>query len=172
GNPAAVPQATLTADEVGALLERAAAASSSSDAIIAVVDREGRILGVRVESGVSPVIRNDPSQLVFAIDGAVAKARTGAFFANDQAPLTSRTVQFISQSTITQREVDSNPNITDPNSTVRGPGFVAPVGVKGHFPPNVPNTPQVDLFEIEHTNRDGTFAPGPDGIKGTADDVR
>ena len=39
-----------------------------------------------------------PTKLVFAIDGAVAKARTGAFFGNNQAPLTSRTVQFISQS--------------------------------------------------------------------------
>ena len=84
---------------------------------------------------------------------------TGAFFASNQAPLTSRTIQDISQSTITEREVDSNPNITDPNSTVRGPGFVAPVGVNGHFPPNVASTPQGDLFEIEHTNRDGTFAP-------------
>src|SRR5205085_2905966 len=76
--------------------------------------------------------------------------------ANDQAPLTSRTVRFISQSTVTQREVESDPNITDPNSTVRGPGFVAPVGVGGHFPPGVPFTPQVDLFGIEDTNRDRT----------------
>ncbi|HSQ58320.1 MAG TPA: hypothetical protein VLM40_21545, partial [Gemmata sp.] len=171
--PAApLPEQTISASEVDTLLKRAAAASSSTDAIIAIVDRNGRILGVRVESGVSPGITGNTSQLIFAIDGAVAKARTGAFFANNQAPLTSRTVQFISQSTITEREVNSNPNITDPNSTVRGPGFVAPVGIGGHFPPNVQNTPQVDLYEIEHTNRDGTFAPGPDGIKGTADDVQ
>jgi uncharacterized protein GlcG (DUF336 family) len=166
-----LPEQTITAGEVDTLLRRAAAASASSDAIIAVVDRNGRILGVRVESGVSGAITGDPAALVFAIDGAVSKARTGAFFGNNQAPLTSRTVQFISQSTITEREVNSNPNITDPNSTVRGPGFVAPVGVKGHFPPDVPNTPQVDLFLIEHTNRDGTFHVGPDKIKGTADDV-
>src|SRR5262249_39093249 len=75
----------------------------------------------------------------------------------DQAPLTSRTVQFISQSTITQREVESNPSIADPNSPLRGPGFVAPVGLGGHFPPNVPDTPPVDLFGIEHTNRDTTM---------------
>jgi uncharacterized protein GlcG (DUF336 family) len=170
--PAApLPAQTLTAAEVDALLRRAAAASSSSDAIIAVVDRNGRILGVRVEGGVSGAITGDASTLVFAIDGAVAKARTGAFFGNNQAPLTSRTVQFISQSTITQREVESNPSITDPNSTLRGPGFVAPVGIGGHFPPNVQNTPQVDLFQIEHTNRDGSFHVGPDRIKGTADDI-
>jgi uncharacterized protein GlcG (DUF336 family) len=166
------PQQTITTDEVNALLQRAAAASASTDGIIAIVDRNGRILGVRVEGGVAPDIVNDPEKLVFAVDGAVAKARTGAFFGNNQAPLTSRTIQDISQSTITQREVESDPSITDPNSTLRGPGFVAPVGVKAHFPPNVPFTPQVDLFQIEHTNRDSTFNPGPDRIKGTADDVR
>lgn len=141
-------QEVLTAAEVGVLLQRAAGASVSTDAIIAIVDRNGTILGVRVEAGVI-------NSSGFAIDGAIAKARTGAFFGNNQAPLTSRTIQFISQSTITQREVMSNPNL-DRNAfpTLYGPGYVAPVGVGGHFPPGVPFTPQVDLFGIEHTNRD------------------
>ena len=56
-------------------------------------------------------------QQVFAVDGAVSLARTAAFFANNGAPLTSRTVSFISQSTVTQREVESNPNIGNFNST-------------------------------------------------------
>jgi uncharacterized protein GlcG (DUF336 family) len=169
--PGAADPILLSAEEVEQLLERAAAASASNDAIIAVVDRGGRVLGVRAESGVSPALLNDPAQLTFAVDGALALARTGAFFANDQAPLTSRTVQFISQSTITQREVESNPDIPDLNSPLRGPGFVAPVGLGGHFPPNVAETPPVDLFGIEHTNRDSIIDPGPDHIKGTADDV-
>jgi uncharacterized protein GlcG (DUF336 family) len=164
-------QEILSTSDVDLLLQRAAAASASRDAIIAVVDRNGRILGVRVESGVDPAVRLNPDTLDFAIDGAVSLARTGAFFANNQAPLTSRTVQFISQSTITQREVESNPNITDPNSPLRGPGFVAPVNIGNHFPPGIALTPQVDLFAIEHTNRDGSQNPGPDGIKGTPDDV-
>ncbi|MBN9520365.1 heme-binding protein [bacterium] len=163
--------AVLTADDVETLLRRASAASASSDAIIAITDRNGRILGVRVESGVAPEITGNTDNLVFAIDGAVAKARTGAFFGNNQGPLTSRTVQFISQSTITQREVESNPSITDPNSTQRGPGFVAPVNIGNHFPPGIAFTPQVDLFQIEHTNRDSSVHPGDDRIKGTADDV-
>lgn len=167
-----LPQETITAAEVETLLQRAAAASSTEDAIIVIVDRNGRILGVRVEGNVDPAITGDPAMLVFAIDGALAKARTGAFFGNNEAPLTSRTIQYISQSTITEREVNSNPNDTDPDSVVRGPGFVAPIGIRGHFPPNVPFTPQVDLFAIEHTNRDGTFHVGPDQIKGTADDVQ
>jgi uncharacterized protein GlcG (DUF336 family) len=155
---AADPQ--LTPDDVSALLRRAAAATASDDGIVAVVDRNGNILGVRVEGNVSTAITGNPEKLVFAIDGAVALARTGAFFANNQAPLTSRTVRFLSQSTITQREVESDPNFTDPNSTVAGPGFVAPVGVGGHFPPGVPFTPPVDLYDIELTNRDNTAVAG------------
>ena len=156
--PVTLPETPLAGGEVNALLKRAAAATSSDDGIVAVVDRQGRILGIRVEGHVDPAIIGDPEKLTFAIDGAVAEARTAAFFANDQAPLTSRTVQFISQSTITQREVEADPNVADP--LLNGPGFVAPVGVGGHFPPNVPNTPQVDLFEIEHTNRDTVPPPG------------
>lgn len=161
----------LTAAEVDALLQRAAAATASDDAIIAIVDRMGNILGVRTEAGVSATITGNPDLLAFAIDGAIAKARTGAFFGNDQAPLTSRVIGNISQSTVTEREVNSNPNINDPNSTQRGPGFVAAIGTGAHFPPNVPFTPPVDLFAIEHTNRDSILHPGQDALKGTADDI-
>src|SRR5688572_29111333 len=105
---------TLQAAEVRALLNRASAATASNDAIIAIVDRQGRILGVRVESGVSPAITSDPARLVFAVDGAVAKARTGAFFGSNEAPLTSRTINNISQTTMTLQEIESNPNILDP----------------------------------------------------------
>ena len=172
--------AQLTEQEVQDTLSFASVVSASEDAIIAIVDRAGNILGVRVEQDVLDTFAGRPDELVFAIDGAVAKARTAAFFANGDptngasgtfAPLTSRLVRFISQSTVTQREVEGNPNITDPNSTVRGPGFVAPIGVGGNFPPEITNTPQVDLFGIEHTNRDSIVHPGVDAIKGTADDV-
>jgi uncharacterized protein GlcG (DUF336 family) len=164
-------QETLTTDDVETLLLRATAASASQDAIIVIVDRNGLILGARVESGVAPEIQNDTNKLVFAVDGAVSLARTGAYFGNNQAPLTSRTVGFISQSTVTQREVESNPNILDLNSTDRGPGYVAAVRAGGHFPPGIQNTPPVDLFGIEHTNRDSLLDAGADGIKGTSDDV-
>ncbi|MBI3839836.1 MAG: heme-binding protein [Planctomycetia bacterium] len=158
----------LTQADAAQFLQRASAASASQDAIIAIVDRGGNILGVRTEGAINTA---DQDYLVFAIDGAVAEARTAAFFSSKAAPLTSRTVRYISQSTITQREVESNPNIPDPNSTVRGPGFVAPIGVGGQFPPGIANTPLVDLFAIEHTNRDSLDNPGPDGIKGTPDDI-
>ncbi|MBW3596723.1 MAG: hypothetical protein KY475_05545 [Planctomycetes bacterium] len=177
-----VPLATEC--DVQQLLKRGAAASASENAIIAVVDRGGRILGVRVEqdvlnlydaqgngNGVVDAGSPEEEQLVFAIDGAVAKARTAAFFSSNAAPLPSRTVRFISQSTITQREVESNPNILDPDSTRRGPGFVAPIGLGGHFPPEIPFTPPVDLFGIEHQSRDSKVHHGLDGIKGTGDDI-
>lgn len=162
--------AQLSTTEVQDLLNRASAATASSDAIIAIVDRSGRILGVKVEDGVDPAILGDINRLVFAIDGAVAEARTGALFGNMNAPLTSRTIQYISQTTVTQREIESYPSITDPDSTLRGPGTVAPLGIGNHFPPNIPFTPQVDLFGIEYSNRDTSYHPGNDRIHGTADD--
>ena len=144
------PNTQLTPADVGQLLDRAAAATPNDDAIVAIVDRAGNILGVRVEGNVSTDITGgDPStpdaNEIFAIDGAVALARTAAFFSNDNAPITSRTVQELSESTITQQEVESDPTLlADPataNSVLAGPGFVAPVEAGGHFPPNVEYTP-------------------------------
>ncbi len=149
----------LSQSDVSTLLDRASVATPSNDAIIAIVDRNGTILGVRVEQGVLDTI-TDPATLAFAIDGAVSKARTAAFFANDTAPLTSRTVRNLSQTTILQREVESNPNSVV--STIQGPGFVAPVGIGGHFPADIAHTAPVDLFDIEASNRDSTIIPGRD----------
>src|SRR5262249_30176799 len=63
GGEAPPAEAVLTANEVQALLQRAASASSRNDAIIAITDRNGRVLGVRVEAGVTPAIQNDPALL-------------------------------------------------------------------------------------------------------------
>jgi uncharacterized protein GlcG (DUF336 family) len=156
----------LTTTQVSQLLQRAAAATSNNSAIVAIVDRAGNILGVRVESGVSPAITGNSPTLDFAIDGAIAEARSAAFFSSDGAPLTSRTVQYISQTTNIQPEVNSNPNDFNPSSTTSGPGLVAPIEIGGHFPPDINNTPLVDLFGIELTNRDGSFTIDPsDGDK-------
>ena len=110
------------------------------------------------ESGVA---FSSAAEEVFAIDGAVAEARTAALFSSDfpdGSPLSSRAIQFISQSTITQREVDSSPESTNP--TAEGPGFVAPIGLGGLFPPGVDDTSAADLFWIEGTNRDTLMDPG------------
>jgi uncharacterized protein GlcG (DUF336 family) len=144
--------AQLSDEEVKILLDRASGATPSTNAIIAVVDTRGQILGVRTETDFAGMTAAD---LAFAIDGAVAKARTGAFFSNNQAILTSRTVSHISQSTVTQREMQANPASVDP--TTQGPGYVAPVGIGGEFPPGILRQPLVDLFAIEHTNRVSVF---------------
>src|SRR5437867_7644225 len=68
----------IEANEVQTLLQRASNATASNDAIIAVVDRGGNILGVLRENGVSAAITGNPEKLAFAVDGAVALARTGA----------------------------------------------------------------------------------------------
>ncbi|HEX7376312.1 MAG TPA: DUF4214 domain-containing protein [Pirellulales bacterium] len=159
----------LTPIEVQQLLNRAQAASARQDAIIAITDQNGNILGVRVEQQVTDMYAGRPNDLNFAIDGAVSLARTGAFFSSNAGALTSRTVRFLSQSTIIEREVNSNPNGTDPNSPILGPGFVAPIGLGAHFPPGVSFTPPVDLFGIENTNRDSLIHPDVNGIKYAGD---
>ncbi len=169
---AATKAAQLSPAEVNQLLMRGTAADPYNNAIIAVVDRNGRVLGVRVDNGVSPAVTGNASTLVFSVDGAIAEARTAAMFASDQAPLTSRTIENLSQTTVTQRMAQSNPSITDPNSTLRGPGYVAPVGIKAHFPPGIPFTNQVDLFNIEGSNTDSIRHPIANGLpKSTANDV-
>jgi uncharacterized protein GlcG (DUF336 family) len=185
---------TITHDDVERLLQRAAGISSSNDAIIAIVDRGGNILGVRVEQGVFDqyvalyglATPQYFEKLAFAIDGAVAKARTAANFASGDSssaygsgigPLTSRTIRSLSQSTILEREVDSDPNFRSPafpdpfDSPILGPGVVAPIGIGGHFPPDVNYTPPVDLFDIEFQGRDSLLHPGADGYKGSATDL-
>ena len=75
---------------------QAAVNSVNVDMVVAVVDRSGFVLGVfRTQNAPATAIGNF-GQIQDANDLAVALARTGAFFSNDQAPLSSRTVRFIS----------------------------------------------------------------------------
>lgn len=80
------PAQILTADDVAAVLTIAATALSDDTLAAAVVDRTGNILGVYSRPGAE---ERTP-------DVAVSVARSAALFANDQAPLSSRTVRFIS----------------------------------------------------------------------------
>ena len=66
------------------------------DMVVAVVDRAGFVLGVYQTQNAPATGLGNFSTTVNAGDLAVALARTGAFFSNDQAPLSSRTVRFIS----------------------------------------------------------------------------
>jgi uncharacterized protein GlcG (DUF336 family) len=75
---------------------QAAMNSVNANMAVAVVDRAGFVLGIfRTQNAPATAVGNF-GQLQNANDVAVALARTGAFFSNDQAPLSSRTVRFIS----------------------------------------------------------------------------
>jgi len=87
-------QPLQTAD-VGKIIE-AAVRSANVDMVVAVVDRAGFVLGVYRTQNAPASAMGNFSATVDANDLAVALARTGAFFSNDQAPLSSRTVRFIS----------------------------------------------------------------------------
>src|SRR5262249_33848110 len=54
--PTPAVNTTLSTADVQTLLQRAARATASDNAIVAVVDRGGNVLGVRVEGNVSPQI--------------------------------------------------------------------------------------------------------------------
>jgi uncharacterized protein GlcG (DUF336 family) len=64
--------------------------------VVAVADRAGNILAVFETPGAPTTSTGNFGQTVPADELAVSLARTAAFFSNDQAPLSSRTVRFIS----------------------------------------------------------------------------
>ena len=75
---------------------QAAVNSVNMDMVVAVVDRAGFVLAVFRTQNAPVTAPGNFSQPQSANDIAVSLARTGAFFSNDQAPLSSRTVRFIS----------------------------------------------------------------------------
>ena len=75
---------------------QAAVNSVNVDMVVAVVDRAGFVLGVFRTQNAPASGAGNFGQSLDANDLAVTLARTGAFFSNDQAPLSSRTVRFIS----------------------------------------------------------------------------
>jgi uncharacterized protein GlcG (DUF336 family) len=70
--------------------------SVNVEMVVATVDRAGFVLGVFRTQNAPATAIGDFGQAQDANDVAVALARTGAFFSNNQAPLSSRTVRFIS----------------------------------------------------------------------------
>jgi uncharacterized protein GlcG (DUF336 family) len=88
----------LTAQDVTDATRGAARAIGRTNIVIAVVDRGGNILGVYLgpTANAGDQVVGNFGVLVPATDYAIGLARTGAFFSNDQAPLSSRTVRFIS----------------------------------------------------------------------------
>jgi len=96
--PVQPPPATdsLTQADVQMIVQAAAMAAQSDSMVIAVVDRLGRILAVYKEPSAPATTPGNFGVAIPSDELAVSLARTGAFFSNDQAPLSSRTVRFIS----------------------------------------------------------------------------
>jgi uncharacterized protein GlcG (DUF336 family) len=87
---------TLTAADVQSVIQNAAQSVNTTTLVIAVTDRQGDILGLFREPNAAPTAIGNFSTPQDIDEVAVSLARTGAFFSNDQAPLSSRTVRFIS----------------------------------------------------------------------------
>ena len=103
GGGASVPVTPIPVSSVQALqiadvqkIAQAAVNAVNVDMVVAVVDRAGFVLGVFRTQNAPATAPANFGQMQKANDLAVALARTGAFFSNDQAPLSSRTVRFIS----------------------------------------------------------------------------
>ena len=92
--PPVVP--ALSAADVQNIVQAAAMAADTNTMVIAVVDRGGIVLAVYRKPGAGATDVGNFAALVNVNDLAVALARTAAYFSNDQAPLSSRTVRFIS----------------------------------------------------------------------------
>ena len=93
---APLPASRLTAAEVAQIVERAARAANDNTMVIAVVDRAGRVLGLFKKANAPATYTTTNGQTFSPEAVAVALARTAAFFSHDQAPLSSRTVRYIS----------------------------------------------------------------------------
>ena len=79
---------SISAAEVDAIVRAAAKAINGNAMTIAVVDRAGRPLALYRKPGAPATTVSD--------DLAVATARTAAFFSHNMAPLSSRTVRYLS----------------------------------------------------------------------------
>jgi uncharacterized protein GlcG (DUF336 family) len=118
---------------------QAAVNSVNVDMVVALVDRAGFVLGVfRTQNAPATTVGN-LGQVVDANDVAVALARTGAFFSNDQAPLSSRTVRFISGIHFPPGVTNAPPaDLYGIENTNRGCTLVNTVAFQSQIPPSLP----------------------------------
>ena len=117
---------------------QAAVKSAKVDMVVAVVDRGGFVLGVfRTQNAPAMTVGNF-GQTLNANDVAVALARTGAFFSNDQAPLSSRTVRFISGIHFPPGVTNQPPaDLYGIENTNRGCTLVSSAAFQNQIPPSL-----------------------------------
>ncbi|HEY1730366.1 MAG TPA: heme-binding protein [Terriglobales bacterium] len=87
----------LTSADVQSIVQ-AAAASVNVPLAIAVSDRSGNVLAVYLKANAPVTSLANFGQMQPSDQIAVALARSAAFFSNDQAPISTRTVRYISAS--------------------------------------------------------------------------
>ncbi len=93
--PAVTGATPLSVSDVTNVVQNAVL-SVNAPMVVAVADRAGNVLAVFETPGAPTTSIGNFGQTLSSEDLAVGLARTAAFFSNDQAPLSSRTVRFIS----------------------------------------------------------------------------
>src|SRR5271165_6978197 len=133
--PAIQPPAPLQAGDVQNVIQ-AAVNSVNVDMVVAVVDRAGIVLAVYRTQNAPTMAVGNYGQMSNANDVAVALARTGAFFSNDQAPLSSRTIRYLSVIHLPPG-VDNQPNadLYGIENTNRGCTLVNTAAYQALLPP-------------------------------------
>ncbi len=86
----------LTSADVALVVQKTAEAVNSDAMVIAVTDRQGDILAIYQKPSAPATSAANFGMQADTKEVAVALARTTSFFSNDNAPLSSRTVRFIS----------------------------------------------------------------------------
>ena len=127
----------LQAGDVQNILQTAVN-SVNVDMAVAVVDRAGFALGLLRTQYAPTTAMGNFGQVQGANDVAVALARTGAFFSNDQAPVSSRTVRFISGIHFPPGVMNQPPaDLYGIENTNRGCTLINDPGFQSKIPPSL-----------------------------------
>jgi len=153
------PVVTLSASDVDAIVRAALNSVSPTTMVVAVVDRAGNLLGLWSKQPNTPMTSaGNFGTPIPTNDLAIGLARTGAFFSNDQAPLTSRTVRFISGIHLPPGVMNQpNGDLYGIENTNRGCELSSDLEASGLFPSTAFNGGM------------GSGGPGPGIITGKAD---
>jgi uncharacterized protein GlcG (DUF336 family) len=134
------PIATVQALQIADVqkIVQGAVNSANVDMVVAVVDRAGFVLGVFRTQNAPALALGNFGQTLDANDVAVALARTGALFSNDQAPLSSRTVRFISGIHFPPGVTNQPPaDLYGIENTNRGCTLVSTAAFQNQIPPSL-----------------------------------
>jgi uncharacterized protein GlcG (DUF336 family) len=145
-----------------------AVASVNAPMVVAVADRAGNVLAVYDTNGAPTTAPGNFGETVPANDLAVGLARTAAFFSNDQAPLSSRTVRFISGIHFPPGVAgtpnadlygieNTNRGCTLSNNFLPGQALKPSLSLEGNFGPGI-------ITGKADTNDDQPFAVNPGGV--------